>query len=116
MTSITKNKKLKTNTVPREKESYRVYPVIKYSGWTKKKIDSNYKECTLESLEELLEENNGYHMRINKKGNYVFFGDCDGYDKPFDVFQSSLINFLLSFFNQINLFSRLFLLKVIILS
>lgn len=76
------------------KTLYRVYSIDKYSGKTNNFINNSYKEYTLDNLIKELENDKGYHMRISCKDNYIFFGDCDGFDGSFDKFAKLLMNFL----------------------
>lgn len=77
---------------------YKLYAIDKYAGKTKKFIDNNYKEYTLNQLANELENDRGYHMRICIDKNYIFFGDCDGYDGTFDEFANMFIDFLFTFY------------------
>ena len=63
--------------------TFKIYPISKYSSWTKNKIESGGEQYNFEELLDKLKYDSGYHIRISKGGTYIYFGDCDGYDKPF---------------------------------
>lgn len=81
----------KTNPKP----LYKLYAIDKYANKTKRFIDNEYEEYTLDDLAIELENDHGYHMRICSDKSYIFFGDCDGYNGTFDKFAKLLIDFLL---------------------
>ena len=76
-----------------EKKIFKLYSLDKYDK-SNKFIENNFKLHGLEELENELEKNKGYHMRIHSDQNYIFFGDVDGYDKSFDEFSILLKDFL----------------------
>ena len=41
-----------------------------------------------------MENDNGYHIRIDPEKNYIFFGDVDGHPKKFKDFAGFIIQFL----------------------
>ena len=76
---------------------HKIYPIDKYAGKTRKFIDHGYVEYTLDDLiNELETSDHGYHMRISPDCNYIFFGDCDGYEGSFKSFAKLLKEFLAS--------------------
>ena len=70
---------------------YKLYSIDKYKGKTQKFINECFVEYPLKQLISILEQDNNYHMRILSNGTYIFFGDCDGYDKSFNKFAKILI-------------------------
>ena len=55
----------------------------------------------LEEAVKYLETNNGYHFRIHKKEQYIFFGDLDGFKKPIKEFIVILQKFMKDKYNLI---------------
>jgi hypothetical protein len=87
-------------TIGLEKNLFRIYAIDKYAGKTKVFIETNYEEYSLKKLKKILISDNGYHMRLYKDTNYIFFGDCDAYkdNNPIDFF-NLLISFLDKYYN-----------------
>jgi phage/plasmid-associated DNA primase len=77
---------------------HRLYSINSYAGKTKKFIDNEFTEYKLDSLVDELENDNGYHMRVNVNSEYIFFGDCDKFDGTFTQFAKLLIDFLEKFY------------------
>jgi len=50
---------------------------------------------------ELENNDNYYYFRINKKNEYILFGDIDHFDNTFDIFIKKFINFMEEFYNII---------------
>ena len=78
---------------------YKLYSIDRYAGKTKHFIDTQYTEHTLNNLIKKLDDDCGYHMRILADGNYIFFGDCDGYNNSFNSFAKLLITFLHTYYD-----------------
>ena len=78
-----------------DKIKYKIWSIDKYDGKTNIFIENNFEEKKLSELKKILINNNNYHLRIDPIKNYIFFGDCDGYqeDDP-KKFINMLINFL----------------------
>jgi len=80
----------------------RLYKIRKYNNATKKFIDNEYDEVVMDDAIRMLEEDKGYHMRINPLDEYILFGDCDGFRKEvngeyvydFNIFAAMLIEFM----------------------
>ena len=88
------------STIGLEKNIFKVYAIDKYAGKTKDFIDNDYEEFELKDMNKLLKNDGGYHMRIQKKDYYIFFGDCDYYkDNDSIKFFGLLISFLDNFYN-----------------
>ena len=75
-------------------KSYKIYSINKYSDWNEKKINSIKKEYNIDKILEKIEDDNGYHIRINPEKEYIFFGDVDGHIQKFKDFSNFLIDFL----------------------
>ena len=73
---------------------YEVYKIDTYDKANKDFIKNNKEEYTLKELEKALNEDKGFHYRIHKNQEYIFFGDIDGYEKGIDNFKGKLINFM----------------------
>lgn len=83
---------VKTNKVA--EPLYKLYSIDKYNGKTQHFINNKYTEYSLNELAIELQNNKGYHMRICDNKNYIFFGDCDGYNGKFIDFAVLLKKFL----------------------
>src|SRR5271170_5633177 len=75
-------------------KKYKVYAINNYGEATTEFIKNKYNEFHIESLVDELEQDNGYHMRIEPAKNYIFYGDCDKFDGEFEEFAGILIDFL----------------------
>ena len=74
---------------------YSVYRITNYASGTEQFIKNNklsYKD--INDLVDDLEDDQGYHIRIEKNNQYVFFGDLDKYDKDITEFIELLKQFL----------------------
>ena len=74
---------------------YSVYRITNYAGTTEQFIKNNklsYKDIS--DLVDDLEDDQGFHIRIEKNNQYVFFGDLDKYDKDITEFIELLKQFL----------------------
>ena len=67
------------HTIIRENNIFKIYSIEKYYYALDDFIKNDYIECELEELKLMLLKNNNYHLRLHKKTNYIFFGDCDNY-------------------------------------
>jgi len=86
-------KSIKSN----DEKYFKLYAIDTYKGKTKKFIDTQFIEHTLDDLTQILETSDkGYHMMINPDTDYVFFGDCDGFRGSAKEFIKLLKGFLLS--------------------
>lgn len=62
-------------------------------------IKTKYEEYDINELVDIVEsKNRGYHLRIHKNHNYVFFGDLDHYQSNFDNFAQKMIVFLQQYY------------------
>ena len=52
-------------------------------------------------VNEIENNDNYYYFRINKKNEYILFGDIDHFDNTFDIFIKKFINFMEEFYNII---------------
>lgn len=107
-TDLTESKipsKVKTTLkLNQENNLFKLYAINKYKGKTDSFIKNNYEEVTLEILKQKLKEDNGYHFRVDPKKNYIFFGDCDGFQGGHQIFFQLLKDFLLESYNiEINI-------------
>jgi len=62
-------------------------------------IKNEYIEYTLKQAEKLLLKDKGLHMRLEKTKNYIFFGDCDGFNGNFLQFETLLKSFLNKYYD-----------------
>ena len=76
----------------------KLYKVDKYNK-TEKFIKKSYEEFSLDEAIEKLKFENSYHMRLEKNKQYIFFGDCDGFDGDFKKFSVLLKEFLNKFYD-----------------
>ena len=58
-----KNEKHKIKIIEHQ-QLYKLYSIDKYAGKTNKFIENEYDEFTLNELEKILKNDNGYHFRI----------------------------------------------------
>ena len=79
--------------------SYKIYPIDKYSNWNEKKINAVEKEYSIDKILEKIENDCGYHIRIDHAKKYTFFGDVDGHIQKFKDFANFLIEFLKNKYN-----------------
>ena len=84
---------------PENSQMFKVYSVKSYQTAYDKFINENYKEYTLCELEQVLKQDDCYHMRVHNGQNYIFFGDLDGYRSSFDDFTQKLIYFMKEKYN-----------------
>lgn len=75
-------------------QKYKLYQIDEYKGKTNKFIENEYKLFNINEIKDVLSKDKGYHIRISSEKDYIFFGDCDGYKKDFDIFATILVNFL----------------------
>ena len=78
---------------------YDVYEIEKYAGWTKDAIKNNIKQYNLITLIKKVCDDHGYHVRIDPKKYYTFFGDIDGHIKGSTDFFDMLLKFLKDFYD-----------------
>jgi P4 family phage/plasmid primase-like protien len=74
-------------------EKVKLYKIDKYNK-TKKFIDNSFIELSIDEAVEELKTDHGYHLRLEKNKNYIFFGDCDGFSDSFLIFSKLLKKFL----------------------
>src|SRR5271169_3143625 len=79
-------------------KKYRLYALDSYKKFDEF-INNGFIEYFLDDLIEELENDKGYHMRIDPEKNYIFFGDCDMFNGTFDEFAELLIGFLKQHYN-----------------
>jgi P4 family phage/plasmid primase-like protien len=74
---------------------YKIWSIDRYKGKEEHFIENNY--IKFNRIKELiceLENDKGYHFRIKKGNQYIFFGDCDKYDDTLESFRELLKVFL----------------------
>ena len=87
------------HTIIGENNFFKIYSIEKYYYALDDFIKNDYIECELEELKVMLLENNNYHLRIHKKTNYIFFGDCDNYKENDPIkFFNLLIDFMKKYY------------------
>jgi putative DNA primase/helicase len=57
-------------------------------------IKNDFFEYNLSDAINELKTDKGYHIRLEKNKNYIFFGDCDEFNGSFNEFENALKNFL----------------------
>src|SRR5437870_1188670 len=82
-----------------ETKMHKLYAISNYDFANNNFIKTKYKEYNLENILEELENDHGYHMRINSDESYIFYGDCDWFRGSFDEFSKLLIKFLSSHYD-----------------
>jgi hypothetical protein len=77
------------------KKSYEIYNIETYAESHGSFIKNNKIVVDdIKTLCKMLKKKNGYHYRIHKNTQYIFFGDLDNYTKPIDQFIKILQDFL----------------------
>ena len=77
-----------------------IYPIVSYSKATDDFIATNGINMTIDNIiNELTNENKGYHFRIHTNSTYIFFGDIDKFEKGIDFLRESLNTFLTTSYN-----------------
>ena len=71
-----------------------VYPIKEYIQADNNFIETKHQSYPINKAYDILNEDKGYHFRVNKNGTYIFFGDLDYYRKNFKTFSIVLISFL----------------------
>jgi phage/plasmid-associated DNA primase len=80
-----------------ENNLFKIYPLKNYKV-NNKFIESGFEEYEFEELTEIIEKNDcGYHTRVHKHVDYIFFGDLDGYPEEFNIFCQKLKIFLIKY-------------------
>ncbi len=83
-----------------QNKKYTIYSIVTYKGITDDFIKNNgISFLDLKSIKKELKNDKGYHFRIQKNTNYIFFGDIDHYKKSINNFIKSLQSFLLTYYN-----------------
>jgi phage/plasmid-associated DNA primase len=80
-------------------KKYIIYKINTYSESNKKFIENNKIEKSLNELVDELNNNKGFHFRIHKKTQYVFFGDLDNYPNDISHFIILLQHFFKTKYN-----------------
>lgn len=76
-------------------QKYVLYSILTYNGANSKFIKENAIEIyDVNEVVKFLQSDNGYHFRIHKKEQYIFFGDLDNYSENINVFFNLLKDFL----------------------
>jgi hypothetical protein len=84
LSSLTKNNKI-----------YTLYNIETYDMANNSFIQNEKLELTkIKRVKKLLQNNEGYHFRIHKNTQYVFFGDLDNYAEKINIFINKLQSFL----------------------
>jgi phage/plasmid-associated DNA primase len=81
----------------KEEETYIIYKLKNYNvsekedkkGWNCDHYEGNLKE-----IENELQNDKGYHIRLKNDDNVMFFGDLDGYQNDINVFKNELKEYL----------------------
>ncbi len=74
---------------------FKIYPIEKYNECYKSHLAQIEEKYPLEELINLLEGgDNNYHLYLKSTGEYLFYGDLDGFNKSFEDFELILIKFL----------------------
>jgi len=81
-----------------EEKMYRIYSLRNYYV-SKEFIEDGYAMFHLSVLEKELLNNKGYHFRIKEEGQYIFFGDLDGYNNHFGSFRVILHDFMKQYYS-----------------
>ncbi len=78
-----------------------IYPLQNYSITTNQieKIKEEYTEP--EVCDILLNTDNGYHLRIHKKTNYIFFGDIDGFEGSFVDWATTMCEYFMKAYKAV---------------
>lgn len=76
---------------------FRLYKLDSY--FVEKNEDGSWKNCdyfdgSIEEVCKELEVHQGYHMRLTKNDDVMFFGDLDGYKEDISVFKDQMKEFL----------------------
>lgn len=75
--------------------NYCLYSIEEYKQGNTKFIKNNGEYFDdLKKVIEKIKNDNGYHFRIHKRFQYIFFGDLDHYNKKIEIFIKKLQNFL----------------------
>lgn len=75
-------------------KTYAIYSLINYKKTKEADFDTYKYEFSISDVVKILETDKYYNFRILKNENYIFFGDLDGFKKPFDDFINIIIIFL----------------------
>ena len=78
----------------KSQKKYEIYKIRTYSESNKEFIEKNKIIKELKELKKELKNDEGYHFRIHKKNQYIFFGDLDNYKDGILKFIKILQNFL----------------------
>lgn len=73
---------------------YKVYPITQYQLANKNFIENKFEEYEIEELEEQLQNDKGYHLRIHADENHILFGDIDHADTNFKTEIKKLCEFM----------------------
>lgn len=75
-----------------------LYRVNEYSSTDDKFLNTGVR-YSLEGLIEELKKDNYYHFRIHRNGNYILFGDIDGYIGTIDNLKGTICDFMKNRYN-----------------
>ena len=75
-------------------KKYTIYNIKTYSESNKEFIENNEIKLSLKEIKNELKKDEGYHFRIHKNTQYIFFGDLDNYKNEISKFIKLLKFFL----------------------
>jgi phage/plasmid-associated DNA primase len=77
-----------------------IYKIVLYSKADDKFItEQGIKYTEINKLIQALQQNEGYHFRVHKQHQYIFFGDIDKYTEPIEEFIANLQFFLKKYYS-----------------
>lgn len=82
-----------TQSQVQNEKKYKLYSLNTYAK-TIEFINNCFEEYCIDNLLKKLNNDNCYYLRIQKGTNYIFFGDCDGFNGTFNEFSEILVDFL----------------------
>ena len=95
MKCVKNQKKIKN-----DKQMYRIHQLPTYKFGSHEYINSPGEEYNLKDIVNVLTTTDkSYHVRILENTNYILFGDCDYYDKSFDIFADILMGFFKKYYD-----------------
>ena len=88
------------NITLKKKLKHDVYQISNYAEAGQDFIQKGQLKFELKSLvDEMTKVDKGYHFRIHKNTQYIFFGDIDHYNDTIDILKNMLKEFLLETYN-----------------
>ena len=83
------------------KKNYKIFSINTYAEANQEFIKNDGEVFNFKDLLKVLETDNGYHFRIHKNTQYIFFGDLDNYNSNIQIFIDILHNFMNDKYNLI---------------